>query len=192
MTRRVWLLLCAGMLHAALAAPIETIPLRHRPAADLLPLLRPHLWPGEALSGQGFQLLLSAPPPRAAALRAIVRELDTPPVPIRIRLRLGGPGERPPDGGGGSQVLDTRPGSTHHAGRVETLSTEDPEATRRSWVIRAVTGRPVHIETGIDFPYPALGALAPSRDGQLTLPVPGLRYRPLRSGFLALVRLHRD
>ncbi|MFN7433338.1 MAG: hypothetical protein ACK5T1_09240, partial [Betaproteobacteria bacterium] len=54
-------LACAlALSRGAHAQEIEVRALRHRNAAELLPLFRPFVEPGGALTGQGFQLILRA------------------------------------------------------------------------------------------------------------------------------------
>ena len=191
MNRRA--LLCLLFLLPALPAvsgSFEVIELRHRPADELLPIVSPHLWPGESISGEGFRILLSAPPPRQAVLAQMIRSLDVPPVPIRITVKLASREEMAHDMTEGTAVISTRPGETRSRGRLEITSTEDRERTRRSWQVTGLAGEPLRIDTGLDFPYPATGVLV--QDGQSRQLVTGLRYRRLHSGFYALVQLNSD
>lgn len=56
---------------------IEMIALHSRPAAEIQPLLAPMLEANEAVSGDGFNLIVKASPQRLAALRSLVDQLDT-------------------------------------------------------------------------------------------------------------------
>ena len=191
MKRRTLLLL--PLLAIALPVTAESfalIELRHRPADEILPIVSPHLWPGESISGEGFRILLSAPPPRQAVLAQMVRSLDVPPVPIRITVKLASLEEMAREGTEGSAVISTRPGETRLQGRVEVISTGNRDVLERTWQVTGVAGEPLKIDTGIDFPYPGTGILV--QDGEDVQTITGLRYRRLHSGFHALVRLNGD
>lgn len=91
MPRRLWAL-CGGCLFALLpvlggfsvtqAQPaglgLEILQLRHRPAAEVLPVLQPLLEPGASLSGSGYQLFLRTSGPNRAEIRAVLATLDVP------------------------------------------------------------------------------------------------------------------
>ena len=57
----VLLALCLAALTVQ-AESIATIELQNRPADEIIPLVKPMLGPGDAITGQGFQLFLRAPP----------------------------------------------------------------------------------------------------------------------------------
>lgn len=86
--------LLAAALAAALIAPfaalraqaLAIIDLRHRSADELLPLLRPLVEAGGALSGQGFQLFLRTTPANERQLRELIAHLDRAPRALRITV----------------------------------------------------------------------------------------------------------
>ncbi|MCS7102059.1 MAG: hypothetical protein NZL99_10225 [Burkholderiaceae bacterium] len=88
-TRRAFLLgsAAAVLAAAARAQDIEVIALRHRPAEQVLPLLRPFLEPGGAVSGQGFQLFLRTSPENGRQLKALLAAIDRPPRELLITVR---------------------------------------------------------------------------------------------------------
>ncbi|WP_238527338.1 type II and III secretion system protein [Methylomonas methanica] len=51
--------------------------MHNRPAAEIQPLLAPMLEANEAVSGDGFNLIVKASPQRVAALRQLIDQLDT-------------------------------------------------------------------------------------------------------------------
>lgn len=85
-----WLLLLILWTTAALAQPLEIIPLHHRQAGQLLPQLVPFVEPGGVLTGVGDKLFLRASPRNREEIRQLVGTLDTPLRPLVIRLRLSG------------------------------------------------------------------------------------------------------
>ena len=99
-SRRRHLLLgaaCALVLGGARAQSIEVIELRHRSAEDLLPLLRPFVETGGAISGQGSQLMVRASPANLGQLRELLATLDRPPRQLLITVRQDRAEERAQD-----------------------------------------------------------------------------------------------
>lgn len=82
---RGWLryLLPGALLVALLApmvaagAPHETVQLRHRTADEVVPLLRPFLAPGGAMTGQGYKLFIRTSPENLRELKRILADIDT-------------------------------------------------------------------------------------------------------------------
>lgn len=73
----LWLLFAALLPWAAvLAQSLEIIDLRHRPAEEVVPLLRPFLAPGGTLTGQRGQLFIRTTPANLAELKKLLAELD--------------------------------------------------------------------------------------------------------------------
>jgi hypothetical protein len=151
-------LLLAAPLQAA--GELRVIELQHRPAEGLLTVLRPLIEDGEALTGSGYRLVLSAPPRRQAALAEVIARLDRPPRTLLVhvrhtRSRLGAP-----------------PGGRRHA-------THGMDEDHR---VRVLEGEPALIETGEAIPLPQLG-LTPHGV------VEGIVYEPVTRGFWVLARV---
>ena len=74
---------------AALAQEtLEVIPLRHRAAEHVIPVLRPLLEPGGALTGQYNQLIIRTSPANLAQIRAALQAIDTPARRLVISVRF--------------------------------------------------------------------------------------------------------
>lgn len=86
-SRRALLLAALAAATAARAQSIEVLTLRHRTAEDLLPLLRPFVEAGGALSGDGSQLFVRTSPANLRQLRALLAQLDRPPRQLEITVR---------------------------------------------------------------------------------------------------------
>jgi hypothetical protein len=84
------LLTALGNQGALVADTIETLHLRHRPAEEMIPILRPLLAEDDALTGQGFQLFVRAPAHRIAALREALAQLDVEARMLRISVSRAG------------------------------------------------------------------------------------------------------
>jgi len=87
MKRLPWLFaLVAPVLFAQ--ATLEVISLRHRTADQVIPVLRPLLEPGGALSGQYNQLIVRTSPGNLAQIRAVLDSIDQPARRLTISVRL--------------------------------------------------------------------------------------------------------
>ncbi|MBI1942658.1 MAG: hypothetical protein HYS35_03245 [Betaproteobacteria bacterium] len=88
MTQRILLLL--GFIAPAVLAQgsLEVISLRHRTAEQVIPVLRPLLEPGGALSGQYHQLIVRTSPGNLAQIRAALAAIDQPLRRLMILVRF--------------------------------------------------------------------------------------------------------
>jgi hypothetical protein len=71
----------------ARAQDIEILALRHRTAEQVLPLLRPFVDAGGALTGQGYQLFLRTTPSNARQIRQMLASIDRAPRQLVITVR---------------------------------------------------------------------------------------------------------
>jgi hypothetical protein len=108
--RRTLLLALVAASATTRAQPIEIIDLRHRTADDVLPLLRPLVEPGGALTGQGSQLFLRASPANAQQIRQLLATLDRRPRQLQITVRQDRASEQTEHSraADGSVVIDSR------------------------------------------------------------------------------------
>lgn len=136
----IGLVLAAG----SALADVAVIELRHRPAAELLPLVEPMTPAETVVRGDGSRLVVRGTPERIEAVRALVEQLDTRPEALRISLRIG---SETVTGRAGAEIAgdgDER-GET---GSVRVHGTRDATARDRIQTVRAVAGRPAFIDTG--------------------------------------------
>ncbi len=87
MTRMLLLLLFAATSVLA-QGTLEVIPLRHRTADQVIPILRPLLEPGGALSGQFNQLIVRTSAANLAQIRAALDAIDQPQRRLTISVRF--------------------------------------------------------------------------------------------------------
>lgn len=182
--------LAATLLLAAAAAAgdpavTETLPVRHRPAAELAPLLRPLAGPDGAVIPAGDSLVVRAAPDRLAAIRQALAALDRAPRRLRITVRALAAGERLRDGLGAR--AQARPGGLHAEVRVR--STRARETARRGQTVEALEGRWVRIATGSLLPYLERSVTV---TGSGTTTTESVTYRPALTGFLARARVAAD
>jgi len=99
----------APLTHAA-EPELRVIPLTHRLADEVVPVVRPLLAPGESVSGMDSRLIVRATPRTFAQIERLLAEIDTPRRNLRISVRHAGKGERVQDNQGVSG--DMRRGNT--------------------------------------------------------------------------------
>jgi hypothetical protein len=90
MTRKLLLLpaLALVAVQAFAQHTLEIIPLRHRTAEQVLPVLRPLLEPGATLTGQRGQLIVRTSPENLADLRRALAAIDRPARRLQISVRF--------------------------------------------------------------------------------------------------------
>ena len=85
-------LLIAGLLPGGLVRadnPLEIVTLRHKPAEQIVPALRPLVEPDGAISSLGDKILLRVSPGNLAELRTAITALDTPMRRLVVSVRQG-------------------------------------------------------------------------------------------------------
>jgi hypothetical protein len=149
-----------ALLLAALAAPaalraqaIEVIELRHRTAEELVPLLRPFIEPGGALTGQGSQLFVRASPANLQQLRTLLATLDRPPRQLEITVQQERDAESSQRsvGADGSVTITTR--GTSGNVNVEAGSSRTESTRRVGQRIRVLEGGRATISLGVAIPF---------------------------------------
>jgi type II secretory pathway component GspD/PulD (secretin) len=83
-------MLLAGLLllgSAVAYAQMEVIQLRNRTAEEVIPILRPLVEPGGAITGMQYQLIVRASPANVADIRRVLETLDTRPRRLLISVR---------------------------------------------------------------------------------------------------------
>lgn len=90
MNHRVVLFACL-VVHAAASLAqggLEILPLKHRSAEQVVPVLRGLIEPGGTVTGQGYQLFVRTSPANLDELRRALAALDTPPRRLLISVRF--------------------------------------------------------------------------------------------------------
>lgn len=171
---------------------LEMIELQHRSAQELLPILRPLLGPGEAVSGRDGQLILRAGPETLQRLRPVIRRLDTARRDLRIevlrsrrmlsdaerleaaaRISVGG-ASTPGPASDASATLKIEGGRRYATASQDSLHS-----------LRVTEGRRAYIDTGGAVPYPSAVISGGVVQG-------GIAYQRLREGFAVLPQLQGD
>jgi type II secretory pathway component GspD/PulD (secretin) len=206
----VYLLLSLCLLTGmARAGSIEVIELKHRPAAEIIPILKPMLDADGSLTGQDFKLIVRTSDANLAQIRQLVSQLDTAAKLLQISVFQGNDrdlralsmngsveyqdsnanvsiGSTGNTSRGGDVSLSTRGGSaTSH-----TLSTRGRLSDNPIHTLRITEGTQGYIETGTSIPYfSAGGAWFRGRRGFID---GGVEYKDVTTGFYVLPRVHGE
>jgi len=140
-----FLLLLLFVAPAALAqGALEVIPLRHRTVDQVLPVLRPLLEPGGAMSGQSNQLIVRTSARNLADIRAALDAIDIPARRLVISVRFDSVGEATRGGLEAGGTISSR------GSRIE-MRVEDTRALREDRVdqrVQVLEGGRAVISTG--------------------------------------------
>ncbi|HEY6548759.1 MAG TPA: secretin N-terminal domain-containing protein [Vicinamibacteria bacterium] len=186
---------------------VKVIALRHRPAADLVPILRPLVGPDGGLDALDTRLVVRATPQALARIEQALVELDRPLRSLLITVSQGlrrssereGSGVGGAASGGGTTVVVTPP-STGGAATVETRTTRtvvqgafgaqsQTSEGETHQQVRTVEGGPAFIKVGRSEPVPTV-EVVPTPAGP-TL-VQGTAYAEAGTGFYVRPRLAGD
>lgn len=130
---------------AALAqGTLEVIPLRHRTVEQVLPVLRPLLEPGGAMSGQSNQLIVRTSARNLEEIRAALAAIDTPARRLTISVRFDSQGESTRGGVQAGGVVSSS-GSRVEARIVDTRTVREDRADQQ---IQVLEGGRAYIATG--------------------------------------------
>lgn len=157
---------------------IEVIDLRHRAAEEIVPLVKPLVGTGGAVTGRGSQLLVRTSTAELAQIKAIITQLDRAPAQLLITVEQS------------SDLALTRrdtdlPENAHV--RVHGTERQDEATLRHS--VRVMEGHEAFIATGQDVPA---AASAPIMYGSGLRGTGSVDYRSVRSGFLVLPRINGE
>ena len=94
MTRFLPLLLMVLATAVLAQGTLEVIALKYRTAEQVIPILRPLLEPGGALSGQFNQLIVRTSPANMAQIRTVLDSIDQPQRRLMILVRFEGAEDR--------------------------------------------------------------------------------------------------
>ena len=157
----VFVLLSIGVANRAPAETLEAIPLQHRLADELLPILQPLLPPGTALTGAGDVLLVRADTATVQQLRAAVAALDRP--PRQLLITVGQATDRSVDQASvrGSATIGTddvqvgvnQPPSPHTGAQVAVQARRDQLQIQDVSSVRTLEGREAYVALTTSQPF---------------------------------------
>jgi hypothetical protein len=193
------LLALGGIAPAARAESLETISLSHRLAEDLLPLLRPLLPPGSALTGTGNVLLVRTDPVTLNQLRETVAQLDRAPRQLLISVGQSSgteSGDRSVRGAatvgtGDVQTGINRPPQAAAGAEIVARGGSSRDSLRNVSSVRALEGFETYISVGQSRPYTSTSVIS---GGGWRPPVvtQTTGFQDVQSGFFATPRISGD
>lgn len=172
--RLIWFLLFSMLATAVLADyPLKIIPLKHRSAEELIPVIRPMLGSGENVGGMQYQLFVRASDKGLREIELLLAELDRARKNLRITLqqdvarssgataqgisgevragdaRVVVPSRREAGGRGGLVIGNTEEDGLRYKITRSTGSSQD----NNSQFINVLEGSPAFIRVGQSLPY---------------------------------------
>ena len=133
---------------------MESIGLRQRQAADIIPLIKPFLQPGDGISGSGFSLFVRTDSATMAQIRQMIGQLDQVAESLMISVRRGHQRSGYDRHLGARGAVVVRDGDV---GGAVAISAADRSAQRSGGEmqrVRAIAGEPALIQTGVEFSQP--------------------------------------
>jgi type II secretory pathway component GspD/PulD (secretin) len=199
------LLLACGVCAAQMR--VEVIPLNHRMAEDVIPVVRPLLAPGGSVSGMHSNLVVKTTPENLVEIRTILDSIDRALRRLRISVRQDtrafhsgtghGVSGRVEEGnvtirqGGrtGADGLTVRLGDEDDHVRYNTQTREAAATDAGTYHVQAIEGQPAFIQSGQAVPIPQRTVTAPHGGVVIN---DSVEYYNADSGFWVLPRLHGD
>jgi len=204
-------LLCSISLFsgAALADPIQSIQLKHRPADEIIPVIKPLLAPDDSLTGQGYQLFIRTSEKNFEQIKQMVSKLDTAAQLLLISVFQGNDRELRALGVSGNfnyqdSQGNVRLGSSNKSAKrgadvqystrnasagAHTLSTRGRLSDNPIHQLRITAGSEGYIETGESIPYFSGSYWRGGRHGIVE---GGVDYKDIDTGFYVLPRVHGE
>jgi type II secretory pathway component GspD/PulD (secretin) len=193
--------------HPALAGDIEIIQLENRLAQEIMPMIKPMLAPGDAISGQGYQLFIRTSEENLQQIRKLISRLDREPKMLLIsvfqgsdddfseltidgainyrngrnRLHLGQSGTE----GRGAEYSYRTPSGSATARIINTTRRGSQRPVHR---LRIIEGTPGYIETGQSIPFFS-GTAWQNRRDRVERVLGGVEYKEIHTGFYVLPHL---
>src|SRR5262245_12914799 len=194
---RCLLLVLLVVLGVARADEVEIIQLKYRTAAELIPILRPLVEPGGAVSGMQNTLVIRAGRANIAQLREVLETLDRTPrrLLISVRQDAGGSFEQRGVGASGTVASGDARVSVNEPPRREsgvTIGAFDSSGSRNASMatqVQALEGSPALISIGQSMPVQTT-VVTPTPGGTVVQRTTG--FQNTGSGVYVIPRLSGD
>jgi hypothetical protein len=176
-------------------AEMEVIPLQHRSAEELLPVILPLLDKDGVASGMGNQLILRTSPRNLAEIKKLLHSLDTVPRRLKITVLQNADSEtiqrltENSSGGTDDEGLTAEAGQDADKLGERVYSTHSADDENRTRQIQVLEGSRALVRTGQSVPVRQQQTVQTpwnSRGTETTV------YRDADSGFYVLPRLNGD
>ena len=181
----------------ALAQSLEVIPLKHRSAQEVIPIVQPLLDPGAAISGQDYTLFVRTSPANLAQVRAAIEQIDRAPRQLYVSVRQGSAGDEHASAASASGTLRTDNGSVsvnEPARRGSGVTVRATDATNRVSdgsvsSVQVSEGMSAYVSTGTSVPIVTVVAGAGLHRPWVAA---GTEYHDVNSGFMVTPRVNGD
>jgi hypothetical protein len=187
------------LVTTAHAASLTTIPLRNRPAEEVIPVISPMLGTGDSITGQGFKIFLRASPQTLEDVRQMVDALDVAAQMLLISVSQGSErdfeatdisGQVKVESGNSSIGVGNQSGAA--AGSIDysnskasvgvgASSTRSQQSSKPVHSLRVAAGTEGFIQTGLQVPY--IGGVRGYSTGTT-------EFKDVTTGFYVLPRVH--
>ena len=197
----LWAVLLAALpavAPRAWAQGLETIPLHHRMAEELLPILQPLVPQGAAITGTGNVLFVRADAATLSQLREAIASLDRAPRQLLITVGqfVGTQGSGTAVRGSGTigsgdvQVGVNRPPAASAGGLVVVRSGATDDAVRNVASVRALEGYETYVSLGQSLPFTSTTVTGGAHYPPVVTQSTG--FRDVQTGFYATPRVNGD
>lgn len=194
--RRILLLLLLFQCNILIAGnPMEIIQLKARPAAEIIPIIKPLLEPGSSLTGINNQLIIRATPKQIAEVRKLLERIDRPARKLIIYVRHGSSYDLNRNGisidinrklGSHTRIVTgqkTPPGTA----RLRTRSASTRNQLDSTHHVQTLEGKPAFIATGRSVP---IDEQTTTISGGVIQQQNSVRYLDVTTGFYVIPYLN--
>jgi type II secretory pathway component GspD/PulD (secretin) len=181
----------------ALSQEMQVIDLHYRRADDVIPILRPLLDPGDALTGADDKLFVRAGPAALARVAQALEVVDRPQRQLLITVGQGRVTELAAADARGSATVSSgdvsigvnRPPGTDTSAQVVVAGRRQQANLHNVSSVRAIEGVEAYVAVGQQVPFTSTD-VAQGRGG--TVVQTSTTYRDASTGFYAIARLSGD
>ncbi|MBK6638343.1 MAG: hypothetical protein IPH08_12210 [Rhodocyclaceae bacterium] len=178
-----------GVVVPAAAQTLETINLRHRSAAEIVPQVQAFVDPGGAITGMHDKLFVRSSVRNLAQIRELVASMDTPRRRLMISLRSDGGGQESNSGGGVQGGVRIINGQVIGTGAAQLYSSDRQQSSDIRSSVQTLDGGRAMLHVGQTYLLP-LRQVILGPGGAIISET--LVQRDVGSGFVAMPRLNGD
>lgn len=183
----VWLLSWgAGLVWAQ--DRIEVIALRYRSVEQMLPVLQPLIHANEAISGQGFNLIVRAGPETLKQIREMLQQVDRPIRQMLVQVRFGDLSDEQRNAAQAEVRIEVGQ-EVQARGRARLEDTHELRQQNQTQQIRVLEGGQAWIQSGSAIPYRTVQVI--TQPGRVSI-ISGQQWISVGTGFNVRPQLHGE
>lgn len=202
------LLLLLSFSGLAFADEMEIIPLKHRSADEVLPIIRPLLDQDGAASGMNYQLILRTAPQNLTQIKKLLEKIDLPPRRLQISVMqnvdnetvtrltevsgsigLGRDARISVPGSGDNSGLNVGIGTGRDRLNARVISTRSLDDEHKTQQIQVLEGGRARVSSGQSVPIAQHQVIQQPWGTQV---IESTQYQDVNSGFFVQPRLNGD